>query len=295
MPNILVIDSDPLQRATLGQGLASLGEVEIAGTGLDALRLLATKKFSVVILDLHVRPLDGFVILRTLSAKGGPNKETPVYALAADVAERERALREHAVFALIKPLSISTVKILVVAALTRPPPAPARDEEALRRPPTPPPCGGSARLVPRRWDPPPSSQGEPALAPGFARSARHERPPPGAGQPACRGEIEGGEWRTGASPGSAIVTAKNRSLSRCPRRGGRCRHPSPDVGVRRSSCRRRAPRCRAGTARRGTAGRRPSARRCPEHGAVGVAVGHGVAPKHQPLVMPLVPVRFVMA
>jgi CheY-like chemotaxis protein len=153
MSTILVIDSDPVQRASLGQVLAPLGEVEVAGTGLDALRLLATKKFSVAVLDLHVRPLDGFVILRTLSTKGGPNKETPVYALAADAVERDRALREHAVFALIKPVSLVTVKNLIEADLNRPP----GDEG----PPTP----------------PVSSRTTPPSTPGRARvSAPSEKP-----------------------------------------------------------------------------------------------------------------------
>jgi two-component system response regulator FlrC len=160
MPNILVIDSDPVQRAALGQAIASLGEVEIAGTGLDALRLLATKKFSIVLLDLHVRPLDGFVILRTLSSKAGPNKETPVYALAADAAERDRSLAEHAVFALIKPISLSTVKVLVEAGLQRPPPAPASDEG----PPTP------------------SSAPKPASVPPRASSSPSLPPPPSSGK-----------------------------------------------------------------------------------------------------------------
>jgi two-component system response regulator FlrC len=174
MPNILVIDSDLLQRASLGQALASVGEIEIAGTGLDALRLLATKKFSVVILDLHVRPLDGFVILRTLSSKGGPNKETPVYALAVDAAERDRALQEHAVFALIKPISFSTVKILIEAGLNRPSPAPVSDEETPtpgsvpnhaftmgETPKPPPPASVPPRASSPSLDPPPSSKESP--------------------------------------------------------------------------------------------------------------------------------------
>ena len=122
MPNILVIDSDPAQRAALVRTFDGMGVIEHAGSGLDALRVLATKRFSVIVLDLQVHPLDGFIILRALATKGGPNRETPVYALAADVAEQDRALREHAVFVLIKPIPLATVKTLVEAGLNRPRP-----------------------------------------------------------------------------------------------------------------------------------------------------------------------------
>jgi CheY-like chemotaxis protein len=122
MPNILVIDSDPASRAALVHALTGLGVVEATGSSLDALRTLATTTFSVIVLDLHARPLDGFLILRALATRGGPNRVTPVYALAADVAEQDRALQAHAVFVLIKPISLATVKTLVEAGLNKPPP-----------------------------------------------------------------------------------------------------------------------------------------------------------------------------
>jgi two-component system, chemotaxis family, chemotaxis protein CheY len=145
MASILVIDSDPGPRAVLVHAIEALGEIEQATNGADALRLLATKKFSIVLLDLHVRPLDGFVILRTLAARGGPNKQTPIYAIAADVAEQARALREHAVFALIKPVNPSTVATLVEAGLRKgsaPPPDDSPPASVGKTSTFPPPLGG---------------------------------------------------------------------------------------------------------------------------------------------------------
>jgi CheY-like chemotaxis protein len=141
MVDILVIDSDPVQGASLVQALGGLGAVEHATSSLDALRALATRKFSVILLDLRVRPLDGFAILRALATKGGPNKDTQVYALAADVAEQDRALGAHAVFVLIKPIALSTLKNLVESGLNRPPPGqgiPARPRPPSGRPSPPP-------------------------------------------------------------------------------------------------------------------------------------------------------------
>ena len=134
MPNILVIDSDSVQRAALVRALDGLGTIEQTGSGLDALRLLASKKFTVILIDLQVRPVDGFVLLRMLATKDGPNKESLVYALAADAAERERALHDHAVFVLMKPLALPTVKVLVEAGVNKPPPGSQTDIPARRAP-----------------------------------------------------------------------------------------------------------------------------------------------------------------
>ncbi len=112
---------------------------------MEALRLLATKKFTLILLDLHVRLIDGFVILHTLGAKPGPNKDTPVYVMSADVSEhsRLRALREHAVFVLNKPVSISTVTNLVDAGLKKAsmPPSEGRPEGSGVQAPEPRPEG----------------------------------------------------------------------------------------------------------------------------------------------------------
>jgi CheY-like chemotaxis protein len=118
---ILIVDSDPVVRALFAQALGPFGDVQLATNGLDALRLLSSKKYDVILLDLAVPAIDGFVILQMLSNRPGPNAETPVYALTADVSEqaRARALREHAAFVLTKPVPIATLKNLIRAALRR--------------------------------------------------------------------------------------------------------------------------------------------------------------------------------
>jgi len=116
---ILVVDGDPIVRSVFAQALEPFGKVEVASNGLDALRLLATRKFDVVLLDLRVPVVDGFFILRTLATRPGPNAETPVYALTSDVSEqaRARAMEEHAAFVLTKPVPVSTLTTLIGAAL----------------------------------------------------------------------------------------------------------------------------------------------------------------------------------
>jgi CheY-like chemotaxis protein len=119
MPSILIVDDDPTIRAMFARALKSLGETEQADSGSEALRLLGSKKYSVVLLDLHMPVIDGFVILQSLATKQGPNGDTPVYLITADTSDeaRIRALRRHAVFFLTKPVPIATLVSLVDSTL----------------------------------------------------------------------------------------------------------------------------------------------------------------------------------
>ncbi len=65
--------------------------------------------------------VDGFVLLHTLAAKPGRNRETPIYVITADTSEqaRVRALKRRAVFMLTKPVPIATLTSLVEAALKK--------------------------------------------------------------------------------------------------------------------------------------------------------------------------------
>jgi CheY-like chemotaxis protein len=121
MSGILIVDDDPTIRMMFSRALKSLAEVEQAAGGGDALRLLSTKKYGVVLLDLHMPVIDGFVVLHTLSAKPGPNRDTPIFVVTADTSDqaRVRALRRHAVFLLTKPVPIATLVALVDSALKK--------------------------------------------------------------------------------------------------------------------------------------------------------------------------------
>src|SRR5262245_36030754 len=115
MAGILIVDDDPTIRAMYARVLGALGVVEVASNGGEALRLLGARRYGVVLLDLHMPVMDGFVVLHSLSSKPGPNRDTPIYVVTADTSEqsRVRALRRHAVFFLTKPVPIGTLTALV--------------------------------------------------------------------------------------------------------------------------------------------------------------------------------------
>ena len=119
MSSILVVDDDPTIRTMFARALQKLGDIEQAANGGEALRMLAAKKYALVILDLHMPVMDGFVVLQTLTSKPGANKDTPIYVVTADTSEqaRIRALKRHAVFFLTKPVPIGTLTALVESSL----------------------------------------------------------------------------------------------------------------------------------------------------------------------------------
>ena len=78
MAGILIVDDDPTIRGMFARALKALGDIDQAANGGEALRLLGTKKYDIVLLDLHMPIIDGFVLLHTLANKPGLNRETPI-------------------------------------------------------------------------------------------------------------------------------------------------------------------------------------------------------------------------
>src|SRR5580693_739302 len=116
MPALLVVDDDPTIRAMFARALQALGDVDTAAHGGEALRMLGAKRYDVVLLDLHMPVMDGFIVLHTLA-----NRTTPIYVVTADASEqaRVRALRRHAVFLLTKPVPIATLTALVGSTIKK--------------------------------------------------------------------------------------------------------------------------------------------------------------------------------
>jgi CheY-like chemotaxis protein len=121
MARLLVVDDDPDIRAMFVRTLRSLGEVEEADSGAQAMRLLYAREFDLLLLDLHMPGLDGFTILETLTSKPGPNQDTPVFVATADVSDnaRIRALRRHALFLLTKPVNLGTLRSFASSSLQK--------------------------------------------------------------------------------------------------------------------------------------------------------------------------------
>jgi signal transduction histidine kinase/CheY-like chemotaxis protein len=83
---VLAVDDNAVNLLVLDQLLAGLGHVVVrAGSGREALALLAEEVFDLVLLDIQMPEMSGIEALARLRGEDGPNRLAPVVALTADV------------------------------------------------------------------------------------------------------------------------------------------------------------------------------------------------------------------
>lgn len=115
---VLVVDDDPTIRRFLAAGLEAFGyEVALAEDGAAALRLAATRKLDIVILDLGLPDGDGRELIPALRA----GARLPIVVLSARTDEQEKigALDEGADDYVEKPFRIGELVARLRAALRR--------------------------------------------------------------------------------------------------------------------------------------------------------------------------------
>ena len=125
MPSVLVVDDDPAIRTMLARAVGSIGglvlTVDQAANGVEALRQLVARKYDLVLLDVHMAGLDGRQVLRIVTSKDGPNRDTPFCVLTADGSEvtRSDVLANRAMLFVTKPLQVTKLLALVTPVLER--------------------------------------------------------------------------------------------------------------------------------------------------------------------------------
>jgi CheY-like chemotaxis protein len=84
--DILCIDDNPRNLYVLGAMLRAAGHrTTECASGLEALDILAQRKFDVILLDMVMPEMDGLDVLARLREGGGINAATPVIACTANV------------------------------------------------------------------------------------------------------------------------------------------------------------------------------------------------------------------
>jgi signal transduction histidine kinase/CheY-like chemotaxis protein len=87
---ILVAEDNAVNRRIVEALLSPLGAaITFAGNGAEALAILQTQTFDVVLMDIQMPVVDGVEATRRLRASGGPNAGVPVIALTANVMEEQ--------------------------------------------------------------------------------------------------------------------------------------------------------------------------------------------------------------
>lgn len=123
MQSVLVVDDDPAFRELMVNGLKTLPELDIheAPGGGHALRLLGARPFDLVVLDLHMPLIDGFVVLRALRTRQGLNDKTAICVVTADESPetRARAMELGVSMYMTKPVIMTTALAIIDARLKR--------------------------------------------------------------------------------------------------------------------------------------------------------------------------------
>ena len=121
-PRVLLGDDHPTNRAVARGMLDLLGcAVDIAEDGAVACALLATGRYDVVLMDVHMPVMDGLQATAALRVAPGPNQRVQVIAVTASAQPEERARCAAAGMDafLAKPLTVPVLAEALAAALDR--------------------------------------------------------------------------------------------------------------------------------------------------------------------------------
>jgi CheY-like chemotaxis protein len=89
---VLHVDDDPMNLRVVQEILGAFGhQAVMACCGQEALERLSTEAFDIVLLDIHMPGMTGIEVIEALRASAGPERNTPVIALTADVYSRRPA------------------------------------------------------------------------------------------------------------------------------------------------------------------------------------------------------------
>lgn len=109
--NVLIVDDLETNRTVLRHLLEALAcnSVE-AGSGIEALSLLHSEYFDMVLLDIHMPEVSGFEVVERLRGMCSLNAHTRVVAVTADVTRSEsRYLQAGFDAYLNKPVSVASL------------------------------------------------------------------------------------------------------------------------------------------------------------------------------------------
>jgi len=83
---VLVVEDNAVNRTVLSRLLQAVGcTIVTASDGSEALELLSSQTFDIVLMDVQMPVMDGLTATRLLRKRPGPESKLPVIALTANV------------------------------------------------------------------------------------------------------------------------------------------------------------------------------------------------------------------
>ncbi|MDP2677999.1 MAG: response regulator [Rhodoferax sp.] len=113
---ILVVEDDEINQKVILRQLALLGyAAEIAGNGVEALRLWRERRYALLLTDLHMPEMDGYTLADTIRHEEAGRSRIPILALTAN-ALRGEANRAHAAGLdeyMTKPVQLVALRLML--------------------------------------------------------------------------------------------------------------------------------------------------------------------------------------
>jgi CheY-like chemotaxis protein len=121
IPALLIVDDDPGARELYADLFSSLHcDIDEAADGVQALAKLGERRYSAIIMDLHMPSVDGLGVLDAIQLGATPNRDTPFILVTGDASIRARVevLRRNTVFLFNKPFDAESLLAAVRQAIS---------------------------------------------------------------------------------------------------------------------------------------------------------------------------------
>lgn len=120
MRKVLIVEDSPVMRGMLETLIDTLGDVEVEAVenGLEALRVLPSMDFSLIITDINMPNINGLELISFIR-KTPKHKDTPIIVVSTESAEKDRdkGMSLGASAYLTKPFNESELVGLVTSLL----------------------------------------------------------------------------------------------------------------------------------------------------------------------------------
>ena len=110
---ILIVEDNRVNQRVATLIVEKLGYTsDVADNGVEALRLLESKAYALILMDSHMPEMDGFAATAAIRGMGGRFKDIPIIAVTADAltGDREKCIQAGMSDYLSKPLSLDAAE-----------------------------------------------------------------------------------------------------------------------------------------------------------------------------------------
>jgi signal transduction histidine kinase len=108
----LIAEDNNINALVLGHLLNGWGiEFDHANNGAEAIHFARINEYDIILMDIHMPEINGYIATKEIKTKAGYNKNTPVFALTADItADQDDNFRNYFSGFLLKPIEVQRLQ-----------------------------------------------------------------------------------------------------------------------------------------------------------------------------------------